>query len=193
MIRFAGVDFGAKLAGTTAITWNSGNEIITRLCPKGIDADNWLEDQIAEIGVSLICIDAPLSLPAAYFGNGSDFSYREADRQLKAMSPMFLEGLTSRAMKFASSAAARQLDVLEVYPAALVRHLPELHANYQKKERETIQPFLTVLQSLLPCQVNSKPTTYHEIDSILCWFSGYRYQLGLALPNGNPDEGIIWI
>jgi len=193
MIRLAGIDFGAKLAGTTAITWSTHDAIHTKLCPKGTDADRWLEEQIGAIDLAFVCIDAPLSLPGAYFGQGADYSYREADRQLQAMSPMFLGGLTARAIQFAARASTQKLNVLEVYPAALIRHIPDLQTSYHKKNRDSIQSFLPQLQKFIPFEMYAKPTTYHEIDSMLCWLSGYRHFQGQAIPYGNPKEGIIWI
>jgi predicted nuclease with RNAse H fold len=98
MMHF-GIDYGSKMAGTTVITYNQDNVLYQRSSVKNGDADAFILDCVTELQPGQIYIDAPLSLPLACFGKGTDFFYREADRKLKAMSPMFLGGLTARAMK----------------------------------------------------------------------------------------------
>jgi hypothetical protein len=63
----AGVDFGSKLAGTTVICYAAESGKINFLASaKKQDADEMLRDFFASSHISLICLDAPLSLPAAY-------------------------------------------------------------------------------------------------------------------------------
>lgn len=189
----AGIDFGAKLAGTTAITWNQDSVLHTIQCAKGTDADAWLLQQIEQIQPGHIFIDAPLSLPAAYFGLGSDFAYREADREVKAMSPMFLGGLTARAMQFAHRCDAMGIKITEVYPAGLVRQTPALKPVYDKKKKDSLPLFLQQLATLLPNTMQGIIGSYHAADSILCWWSGHRYVSAQAAVFGNADEGQIWV
>lgn len=98
MMNFAGVDYGSKLAGTTVITFLSQNQLVTYQSPKGKNADDWLKNLLSTQKIGTIYIDAPLSLPSAYCGKGDNFHYRKADQMLHAMSPMFLGGLTARAI-----------------------------------------------------------------------------------------------
>lgn len=87
-----GIDYGSKLAGTTAICYQEGDALTIIQSEKKQDADRFINDTVESLKPEQIFIDAPLSLPAAYFGNGDDYFYRDCDRQLKAMSPMFLGG-----------------------------------------------------------------------------------------------------
>lgn len=65
-INWGGVDFGAKLAGTTAITYILEDQIKIAQTTKGQDADKWLVKIIKENNLDYIFIDAPLSLPGAF-------------------------------------------------------------------------------------------------------------------------------
>ncbi len=98
---FIGIDFGAKTAGTTVICQQEGGFFRFHRCEKGDDADAWLDERVSMFAPSAIYIDAPLSLPGAYFGKGQDYFYRSADRLAGGMSPMFLGGLTARAIRLA--------------------------------------------------------------------------------------------
>ena len=95
-----GVDYGSKLAGTTVIAYNMGDGIRLERSKKNQDADQMIIDFVAEYNPQVIGIDAPLSLPGVYTGlvGFEDYHYRACDKALKAMSPMFLGGLTARAM-----------------------------------------------------------------------------------------------
>ncbi len=193
-IKFAGIDFGSQLAGTTAISFVE-NEVLTVKCSeKKSSADKFLIQQIEQYAIATIYIDAPLSLPKAYYNNeaiekGSDFHYRSCDRLLKAMSPMFLGGLTARAM--ALQHQLKPVSCQEVYPAALVRHL-SLSENYEKKKK-TPDSFLITLQNHLPYPITNTALNWHEVDSLLAWLSGWRHQTGMAQVIGDKKEGVIII
>ncbi len=101
-MHWVGIDYGAKLAGTTAISFVENNQIKTVQSVRKQNADTFCLDWISRLKPDFIMIDAPLSLPLAYFGKGDDYFYRQADRELKAMSPLFLGGLTARAMRLAN-------------------------------------------------------------------------------------------
>ena len=131
--EFIGVDYGSKLAGTTAISYLEEGKIRILQSKKKEDADQFLSELILRLSPKSIFIDAPLSLPAAYHNKGTDYFYRKADRDCKAMSPMFLGGLTARAMKLKAQHADRNF--IEVYPAMLARVVLELGEAYAKKEK----------------------------------------------------------
>ena len=95
----AGVDFGSKLSGQTVVAILDNDIIQVQRSEKGKDADDFLLGVLEATKITLVGIDAPLSLPGLYLGNGSDYFFREADRDLGAMSPMFLGGLTARAIR----------------------------------------------------------------------------------------------
>ena len=93
MNHFLGIDYGSKVAGTTAICRLTESGQFEFSCStKGRDADLWIKKAIEEFLPESIYIDAPLSLPGAYYGKESNYFYRQADRELRAMSPMFLGG-----------------------------------------------------------------------------------------------------
>lgn len=188
-----GIDYGSKLAGTTVVTFNQNGNLRQRSFEKGKDADVLILETIKELVPSVIFIDAPLSLPLAYSNKGNDFFYREADRVLKAMSPMFLGGLTARAMKLKTQIEAEfGIAVHETYPAALIQAFSELSELYNKKDVKSIPPFMEAFHQKIPdFSIEERPKSYHSVDSLLAWYSGYRYLEGKASSVGNKKEGTI--
>lgn len=191
--HIAGIDFGARMAGTTAISFVQNEKLhIVQSAPRS-DADQWLHDMVTLHRWNVIFLDAPLSLPCGCLGKGYDFTYRKADRLTNAMSPMFLGGLTARAMSHAHTWRTSGIQVMEAYPGYLIRQFPELKALYQKKQLSSLAAFADELRKLLPIEVASEITTYHQADSLLCWYTGYRYLTGEAIATGDEEEGLIWI
>lgn len=178
---FIGVDFGAKLAGTTAVCFFEQEVLKVVQVAKGKDADNFLSHQIHSLKPTIVMIDAPLSLPGAYYGKGDNFFFRSCDRQLKAMSPMFLGGLTARAMQLAQR--FKQIEFIETYPKALAEHL-QIN-SYQKQPLDWGE-----LTQHLPFSLQ-QPNSIHGYDAILAWLSGYRYVNRQAIKVGTESEGFI--
>jgi uncharacterized protein len=125
-----------------------------------------------------VCIDAPLSLPGVFTGLAGcdDYFYRASDRALRAMSPMFLGGLTARAMRLANHSASRlarraaqreheqndehgHIHFYETYPAEAARRLALKEVGYKQHLRD-IPPVLqqirhaVVAQSWLPASLS---------------------------------------
>ena len=188
-----GIDYGSKLAGTTVVTYNLNGNLKQRSSEKRKDADMLILEAVKELGPTSIFIDAPLSLPLAYSNKGNDFFYREADRMLKAMSPMFLGGLTARAMKLKNQIEAEfGIAAYETYPAALIQTFSDLSELYNKKDVKSIPPFIEIFSQKIPdFSIEELPKSYHSVDSLLAWFSGYRHLEGKASCVGNKKEGII--
>ena len=187
-----GIDYGSKMAGTTVITYDEGNLLRQRSSLKNKDADQFILQAIQDLKPTSVFIDAPLSLPKAYFGKGHDYFYREADKKLKAMSPMFLGGLTARAMKLKSELVASGNEVFETYPGALVRSNSELSSVYDKKAKKPNAALLGQIRNLLGTfKIESSLTNMHQIDSILAWYSGLRFAESRCQIVGNKEEGII--
>jgi len=191
-----GLDFGARTAGTTVLVWNGRDgRLHLRACPRQTDADAWLERLLMPRPPRLVAIDAPLSLPRAYCctdpGNAPDFFFRAADRLAGAMSPLFLGGLTARAVALAHRLRRRGSTVLETYPRLVVqRRLPEnLQARYRHDDPET---FARDLLPLLPQPCAEPPTSWHDVDALLAWWTAWRYAHHQAASLGDPDEGLIW-
>jgi uncharacterized protein len=185
--RFIGVDFGAKLAGTTAVCFEKNSQLHLLQSTKKQDADAWLHQIILEQNPSAVYMDAPLSLPGVYHGKGEDFHYRACDRAVGAMSPMFLGGLTARAMKLC--AAFSDIPFFEIYPAQQIR----LHYPTDIHYKKNLAEFLNMLSRDLPKPFGKQPENWHQLDAALAWISGWRHQRGEALKFGEENEGLIWV
>jgi predicted nuclease with RNAse H fold len=136
-------------------------------------------------------IDAPLSLPGVYW-LGSDYKdhfYRSCDRELKAMSPMFLGGLTARAINLTKK--MNGTEVRETYPRKLVDILQLPVAQY-KDDKQVLGPFTDQLIRISGAKFNvAQITTWHHLDAFLALLSGFRYLEKNDQRFGTPEEGII--
>ncbi len=186
--NWGGVDYGAKLSGYTVICYVEDNLLHFLQVDKKVDADKWLQKWITELQLSTIYIDAPLSLPQAYYGLGDDYFYRECDKLTSAMSPMFLGGLTARAMKLKSQLS--DVQVIETYPGYLAKKILSLSDSYLKKKKYTGE-VLNLIKPLLPVELASEPDNWHQLDALLCWISGYRDSQQKAVTLGEEKEGLI--
>ena len=175
------------------ICYAEGNMLRYVTSQKKQDADALILDFFSTHSVELIGIDAPLSLPAVYHDKTqNDYFYREADKTLGAMSPMFLGGLTARAMRLCHQLTTPSCHVIEVYPAALARHL-QLTAIGYKNELEHITPVANVIQPYLPGFNISIDFlhSWHHVDALLCFLTTQRYLNKQAITAGNANEGTI--
>ena len=186
--NWIGIDYGAKLAGTTVICYVSDDQLHVTQSEKKKDADAWLQKVISQIGYSNIYFDAPLSLPGAYYGKGDNYFYRLCDKECAAMSPMFLGGLTARAMKLKSLMSLYNFQ--ETYPGYLVRKVLMISEIYPKKKKYEGQ-LDDFFYNELPIPLYKNPENWHQVDAILCWMSGWRYSRNEAVIIGDPDEGVI--
>ena len=181
-----GIDYGSNLAGTTAICFQQDQSLHIRSSVKKQRADQFIADFVAGADYEQIFIDAPLSLPSAYHNQGDDFFYRICDRELKAMSPMFLGGLTARAMALKNKLS--NIAFYETYPRQLVRLMP---LEVQKQYKADIQGFVMQLSDVLSLDIKTEISTWHMVDSILAWCSGRRFAQGEHRAYGSADEGTI--
>lgn len=179
-----GIDFGSRYAGTTAICFESDEELKADCSQRKDDADTFIRNYVHELQPLKIYIDAPLTLPGAYYDKTDDFFYRVADRKLKAMSPMFIGGLTARAMHLKSQYPGSRF--IETYPKQLAASLQQ-----QQTYRKNADRFVKNLASVLPVRIADRPYNWHEIDAILAWYSGWRHQHGRAMEYGDSMEGTI--
>jgi predicted nuclease with RNAse H fold len=190
----AGIDYGAKQAGTTVIAFLENKKVSFEQTLKKQDADVFLEKRITEKRPSIIGIDAPLSLPLVYKKalREPNFFFRKADIALGAMSPMFLGGLTARAMKFASFCHERAVPILEVYPAALAKQMNLDVWNYKKKNvrYKEIIDFLMKNWDVDAIQI---PENTHQLDAILALHTVWRYECQTAQYFGEQQEGLVWV
>jgi predicted nuclease with RNAse H fold len=187
-----GIDFGSKLAGTTVIAILEHEKLHFLKSEKDKDADAFIKEVLSKYHPTLIGIDAPLSLPGVYckLDNCNDYFYREADKGLKAMSPMFLGGLTARAIKLKASLAVHTF--YEVYPAALSRVFDLQSLDY-KKEKSQIILVAQKLLNEISLNTHHVFTTWHEVDALLALCSVIRIYKSEAISFGNKDECEIWV
>lgn len=192
MKTFAGIDYGSKLAGTTVICYKTEGRLTFRQSEKKKDADAFIEQQLQALNLEVVFIDAPLSLPMVYQNpmQGDDFFYRTCDRDLQAMSPMFLGGLTARAMKLRHRNAS--IEFYEAYPAALARNL-EINSLGYKKDKQHIHMLAEKLQQFYSLEFETMPQNWHQFDALLAYLIGLRFERGEAESFGNPDEGLVWV
>jgi len=184
-----GIDFGAKKAGTTAVCFFDDSAWKIFQSSKNEDADIFLEKTIASLGPERIFIDAPLSLPVVYTSNvqppEADYHYRVCDREAGAMSPLFLGGLTARAIRLRSIWAENGIGIFETYPKLLAH---SLGLSAYKNDLATCMEQISMKLGLDPLP---EMKNWHQADAFLAWISGLRHEQGRFNQLGNEKEGII--
>ncbi len=187
-----GIDYGSKLAGTTVVCYLLNEVLITKQSKKGQDADQFVWEVCNELNISLIGVDAPLSLPGIYFGklNKENYFYRQCDIELRAMSPMFIGGLTARAIQLRDRLITKTIEVIEVYPKAFVENL-EYKELYQKKNLDTLSKFFKHLKKEFELKVEEFPTNWHQVDGMIAWLIVRNYELKTHREIGDNEEGLI--
>lgn len=194
-IKIAGIDYGSKQAGTTVIAFlNEKEQVAFTAAEKKQDADRFILEWAKIYQPRFIFLDAPLSLPGVYrqLPDCRDYFYRSADRAVQAMSPMFLGGLTARAMQLQANLEKMGIQTMEVYPAHLVKLL-NLDKNLYKKQKEHLATCCSQLTGSLGHLISAFPTTWHHFDALLALFSGIRYLQNEHLTFGDPSEGVIMV
>ena len=132
-----GIDYGSKTSGFTCAAIIHDGSISVHQATKNKDADKWLKELLEPLRPNVIGIDAPLSIPGALreIDGFTNYHYRKADLEAKAMSPMFLGGLTARAIELAHwlrlTTASK---VIEVYPKLTAQEL-QLDSKRYKKDK----------------------------------------------------------
>lgn len=193
--RLVGIDYGSKLAGTTAIAFkNEKGQIEIIQSEKKADADEFILNFCGKQKITLLMLDCPLSLPGVYKNpkKFNDYFYRACDKELKAMSPMFLGGLTARGMKLNASLNKQGTTVIETYPSALVDHLALGQFGY-KKDKEMIKKYMRYLKQKVPIKLQKSPSNWHQVDALMAYVSGIRNLAKEAMVYGNKTEGLIVI
>jgi predicted nuclease with RNAse H fold len=192
---WAGIDFGSKIAGTTVICYgNNQNQLDIIGTLKKQDADEFLISMLIHIKPNFATIDAPLSLPSVFTQpqKGKDYFYRTVDKEVSAMSPMFLGGLTARAIRLKHTANSHQIPIFETYPALFVKQF-KLDEFYNKKDNSLIEPFVNRLLELFSAKISiNQLPTWHHVDALIAWISSYRIAHNEHLIFGD-DEGQILI
>ena len=189
-----GIDYGSKIAGTTVISILQDGKISIQQSEKKGDADAFLHNILSTIPPAIIGFDAPLSLPGIYRGlpDCNDYFYRAGDKILKAMSPMFLGGLTARAMQLKAKLELLGHEVYEIYPAKIQEKIKLDSAIYKKDNTYLADAEMIVLKNL---NVNQKieVKNWHQLDSLLALLGAQRISENKAEIFGNESEGQIFI
>ncbi|MEM1107191.1 MAG: DUF429 domain-containing protein [Planctomycetota bacterium] len=190
------IDFGSKLAGTTVVvagSMASDQPLSFTASKKKQDADAMIANLLAGHNGANVYLDAPLSLPGVYRGldGFDDHHLRRGDRKLAAMSPMFLGGLTARAMRLAANTP--HCTWHETYPAAQAKRL-EFPKDEYKKKADALPRLTTLLAGLIEaCFDPAEVQTWHHFDALLAWLAAERHARGEATFHGNPAEGVILV
>lgn len=189
-----GVDYGSKLAGTTVLAFKKEEQVHFFQSKKKQDADVLIESWLSTSSVKIVFIDAPLSLPIVYKDQslGQNYFYREADQDLKAMSPMFLGGLTARAMRLKAHLIEKDYTIHEVYPGQLAKHL-NLPKDLYKKDKAAINSLSGRLEQEFQLELAKMPENWHQFDALLAYISGLRFLRQEHLSFGQAQEGVIII
>lgn len=195
MIHLAGIDYGSKMAGTTVIAILKKTEVSLFQSEKKQDADALIYEVIKQETCPHVFIDAPLSLPGVYHLGAAyeSYFYRSCDSALSAMSPMFLGGLTARAMQLKARLEQLGTKVYETYPGGLARQL-NLKERHYKQQLSELPALREHLASLLPFAIPlAEITTWHHFDAILALWSAWRFNQQTHDSYGDPKEGLIVI
>lgn len=201
MVQIFGIDYGSKLAGTTAVARLTGGEVSFFQSAKSKSADDFiirLLDNCAGEG-DLIALDAPLSLPLVYSEpnplncKSADFHYRVCDREVNAMSPLFLGGLTARAMSLTSKLVTSGLNVYEVYPKMVAWEEGFKNLYDKRKGEADVKKILTrELVKNHDLQLCSSPDNLHALDALLAMIGGLKIHQNRAAFWGDVKEGLIY-
>lgn len=190
--RFWGIDYGSKLAGTTVIAQYDGGHVSLLHSQKKQDADAMIWAQAQATPPDFVFLDAPLSLPGVYrdLPGYADYFYRDVDKAVKGMSPLFLGGLTARAMQLRARLAP--IPVHETYPALVARQWALKDWNYKKQQVHLLEVWAQVAHRL-PFDVDTEAvTSWHALDAVLALYSAYRYAHQQHETIGHPEEGQLY-
>jgi uncharacterized protein len=194
---FIGIDYGKKDSGNTVICYKDGEHMGFVGTSKNHDPDPVIIQEAEKMKAEYIFLDAPLSLPKVYFNPSDkeqDYFYRKCDRDLNAMSPMFIGGLTARAIRLRRKLEDRGFIVKEVYPSALANLLKLQKHGYKEKTINIIRCLDVINEQFHIYNLREKEMpTWHHFDALLALISGGRYLQGVAVHYGNSGEGLIYV
>jgi len=193
-MKICGVDYGSKMAGTTVICYydTTTQQLTLEGSEKKKDADAFLKKSIKTHQPSYVFIDAPLSLPLVYQNRPgyTDFFFRKVDREVQGMSPLFLGGLTARAMKLAHDLSP--LPFYETYPAAQSQRMNLKPLGYKTKVAQ-LAPVLGEINQQYPEFVIPPIKNWHEVDALLALIGAYRFWKNEHQVMGDKDEGLVYL
>jgi predicted nuclease with RNAse H fold len=192
-----GIDFGSRYSGNTVICIFKNNNIFFLDVDENVDADAFIMNAANHFKPEKIFIDAPLSLPGIYTlkGSFSDYNFRCGDRELCAMSPMFLGGLTARAIKLKDELESMGIEVKETYPKVLATRFDLKSIGY-KSSKIHLPKCRSAVTSRFGHDISincADIKTWHHLDALLALMSALNYCCGRHETFGDEREGVIII
>lgn len=192
-----GIDYGSKLSGNTVIAILKDTQIFFMDIDPKVDADKFILNAVDHFQPELVFIDAPLSLPGVYrqISDCTDFHFRTADRETKAMSPMFLGGLAARAMELKQRLEDQNIEVKETYPRLMANRFDLKSIGYKTNKNALKECALQIKKCLKePLRfTSSEVRTWHHLDALLALMSALSYKCGDFTTYGDPREGLIYV
>ena len=192
-----GIDLGSRLSGNTVLSIFDHGRVHFMRVDKNVCADTFSLNAVQHYHPQHVFLDAPLSLPGVYRGikGCKDYHFRKADRELKAMSPMFLGGLTARAIELSEEMRSQKIPVFETYPRIMARKQGLESIGYKKGTS-----FLKACQDQLRAQLNpeikmesGEMESWHHIDAFLAMLSALAFAAGQPEVYGDKKEGLIHV
>ncbi len=195
MANLWGVDYGKKLSGNTVVCKKQAMSVRFFQAEKRQDADAFLLDLMWQESPEQIFIDAPLSLPGVYCDgkNYDNYFFRRCDQQLGAMSPMFLGGVTARAMSLKDQAGELGVQLRETYPKGLAAQMRLKEYGYRLNQKYIEPCGLIIRDSSQLDFPTSELRSWHHVDALLALLSGIRHEQNLSYTFGDAREGLIFI
>jgi predicted nuclease with RNAse H fold len=177
------------------LCYNTFHEVRFILSSKNSDADSFILNEILHIDPDIVLIDAPLSLPGVYkhINGYVDYFFRKCDSEMKAASPMFMGGLTARAIGLKKQLNDFGFQVYETYPRKTLELL-SLPVQIYKQKIVDLDSMLDIFMQKVSIALNKRLiTTWHHFDSLLAFFSGLRYMSQESRIFGKADEGLVYV
>jgi len=177
----AGVDLAATPLNPTG--WATLKGKVVSACQ--LFSDKEIVSKIIEYKLTLLAVDAPLSLP-----KNKKFT-RKADREMQkrgyqVFPPRFrtMEKLTVRAIKLTQKVRSEELSVIEVHPASTRKAL-----RMPTKEWSKIQEIFVDMG--FEGDTEARILTSHEIDALTAALTGYLHLKQKTELIGDRIEGYI--
>ncbi len=199
MSTYFGIDYGSKYTGNTVIAVLQGMDIMFLAVDKKVDADNFIYNATEHFKPQWIFLDAPLSLPGVYTQKqckNTNYHFRLADLECKAMSPMFLGGLAARAIELKNKLQDNLgTTVHETYPRIMAQRLNLPEQGY-KKSKSNLSDCTAQVASRFSKNIRFNPKdvkTWHHLDSLLALMSAMAHEQNKCTAYGDPNEGVILV
>lgn len=195
--KFFGIDFGSRYSGNTVIAIYQDMKIFFMDVEKDVDADQFIINCVQHFRPSYVFIDAPLSIPGVYRGieDCDDYNFRKCDRELRAMSPMFIGGLTARAMRLKVDMEKMGAQVFETYPKIIAQCFKLQELGY-KGSKLALTACKEKLCSCFNPKINidcEEIKTWHHLDAFMALMAAMKYLSNTSKIYGDELEGQIFV